>query len=123
MSAVLANADSALDSEAVLCAIKYKDWRLIHERDSVGRPYLRWQWEGRCAKHGTPCLISGRRWWLSPEMTESELVQTAFLAATTAEEHEARELFTYQGKRVFNPHISVKSLLAVCDIEDTRDGY
>jgi hypothetical protein len=123
MSAVLAKADDVVDSYAALRAIKYKDWELLHEHDSVGRPYLRWKWEARCAKHGTPCIVMGRRWWLSPEMTESELVQTALLAAITAEEHETRERFTYQGKRVFNPHVSVQSLLSVCETEDARDGY
>lgn len=53
-------------------------------------------------------------------MTESELVLTAFKAALTAEEHECRERFQYRGRRVLNPHVSVRALMDVCDIEDVR---
>lgn len=106
----------------VLSQVRYKDWDLVCEKDSVGREYLCWRWHARCAKSGASVLITGRRWWLSPAMTESELVQTALLAALTAEEHEAREMFRYKGKRVFNPHISVPRLLDICEIEDARDG-
>lgn len=64
---------------------------------------------------------SSRKWYLSRWMTESELVQTAFKAALTAEEHECRERFTYRGNRIFNPHISVRALMTVCADEDVRD--
>jgi hypothetical protein len=123
MSAVLAKAEDEIDPVAVLSAVNYKDWKLRVEFDSVGRQYMRWSWEARCAKTGMPVLVTSRRWWISPEMTESELVQTALLAALTAEEHETREHFTYQGKRVFNPHVSIQGLLQVCETEDARDGY
>ncbi len=56
----------------------------------------------------------------TPHMTESELVQTAFAAALAAEEHECREFFQYQGKRPFQPHVSIHALMAVCDQEDVR---
>lgn len=46
----------------------------------------------------------GRKWYLSPHMTTSEIVQTAFLAVTQALEHEARERFTFKGQPVMDPH-------------------
>lgn len=57
---------------------------------------------------------------LSPNMTKSELVQTAMKAVLAAEEHEAREHFRYRGKCIFGPHIDVDGLLAVCDDLDAR---
>lgn len=88
-----------------------------------GALWIRWSFEAPCAKTGEDSYVSGRQWRLSPHMTESEIVQTALLAALTAEEHEAREMFKYKGKRVFNPHISVQGLLDVCENEDVRDGH
>lgn len=115
--------DPRPDFTTIIGNITYKDWTLLLVRDSAGREYMRWQWFTRCVKSGASVMISGRRWWLSPKMTESEIVQTALLAALTAEEHEARESFRYKDKRVFNPHISVPKLLEICEIEDAREGY
>lgn len=63
---------------------------------------------------------TGRKWLLSPRMTKSEIVQTAFKAVLTAVEHETRELFTYKGKRIFGPHFDVDALEQICDRLDVR---
>ncbi len=57
----------------------------------------------------------GRKWLLSPHMTEGEVVQTALMACLAAEEHEAREAFRYKGKALFGPHLSLQALLQVAD--------
>ena len=41
---------------------------------------------------------------------ESSLVRTAFGLYKSFTEHEAREAFAYNGRRVFGPHISVEAL-------------
>ncbi len=66
----------------------------------------------------------GRKWYLSPHMTESEVVQTALKAVLTAEEHEARELFRYCGSQVFDPHFDVRVLRAMADTQkrDKREA-
>lgn len=46
----------------------------------------------------------GRKFYLSPHMTDEEIVRTARLAVLTFEEHEANEWLTYLGSRVLNPH-------------------
>lgn len=51
-----------------------------------------------------------RKWYVSPWATTSEVVQTAFLAVKTAQEHELREQFTYCGKAIFGPHYDVRAL-------------
>lgn len=104
----------------VLHDVSYKDWNL-HLGEDGERVYLQWKFRAACAKSGEVCEQSGRKWHLSPHMTDSELVNTAFKAAMTAEEHECRENFRWRGKRIFNPHIDVTALWRVCDREDVRD--
>lgn len=105
---------------AVLKNVSYKPgWTLDHFTEHE-RVWFRWKWETRCVKTHELMPINSRKWALSEYMCESEIVQTALLAAITAEEHEAREAFRYKGKRVFNPHISVEALSEACETEDHR---
>lgn len=64
---------------------------------------------------------TGRKWRLSQHMTDSEIVLTAWKAVLTAEEHEARERFRFQGARIFGPHISVYKLAEVARQLDCLD--
>jgi len=66
-------------------------------------------WFLRVVKPGTPW--KGRWWRLSEHMTDSEVVQTAWLAVLTWVEHEAREAFTFDGVTVFDPHLDVHELV------------
>lgn len=56
-------------------------------------------------------LYAGRKWHISPSATESEIVQTAFKAVATWQEHEARDQFRYKGARPFSPHFDVEGLV------------
>ena len=57
---------------------------------------------------GDPGTIQrGRKFYISPYMTESEVLQTLLLAVLLFEEHEAREWFTYRGKELYGPHIDI----------------
>ena len=60
-------------------------------------------------------MHSGRKWYISSHMTDSEVVQTVFLAIKTWEEHEIRETFTYKGERIFGPHFDVESLKEIAE--------
>lgn len=53
---------------------------------------------------------TGRKWLISDHMTISEIVQTCLKAILAAEEHEAREFFTFRGCPVFSPHLDVTAL-------------
>lgn len=107
----------------VLAGVTYKNWRCKLHRDPqrAGALYLQWSFTSECCKTGVKGPQFSRKWYLSQWMTESEIVQTAFKAALTAEEHECREFFKYLGHRVFNPHIHVRALMDVCNIEDSRE--
>lgn len=62
----------------------------------------------------------GRKWRISKHMTASEIVQTALMAAIAFEEHEAREAFTFGGKRCYGPHIDVHELVCLADKLEVR---
>ena len=63
---------------------------------------------------GTPTEQRGRKFYISPHMTDSEVIQTCLLAVLLFEEHEAREWFTYNGKEIYGPHIDISQ-------KDVRD--
>lgn len=51
-----------------------------------------------------------RKWLLSPHMTKSEVVQTAFKCVLTSAEHRVREWFRYLDTPIFGPHFDVDDL-------------
>lgn len=71
---------------------------------------------------GNMQLQSGRKWYVSPYSTESELVQTMLKAVLTATEHEVREKFMYRGKAIFGPHFDVNCLAIMLPMEQIRDA-
>lgn len=68
---------------------------------------------------------SGRKWLISSHMTNTEIVNTAWLAYKQAIEHELLEKFTFRGYTVKNPHMAVEdiaTLLGAGSIsDDCRD--
>lgn len=87
------------------------------------RPILQISCVDTCSVSGEEYRWKGRKWFLSPHMTQSEIVQTAFLATHVAMEHELRERFKYRGQPIFRPHYSVDALHALClgDVVDRRE--
>lgn len=111
------------DFNSILRNIQYKDgwYFLVEQKDS--NHFLVIQVNGVDSKTGTPLIWRSRKWYLSPYMTETEIVQTALLAVKTAEEHEIRERFKYENELVFGPHIPIDSLVSLCENtpEDKRN--
>lgn len=127
--------------------VKYKNWKFVVHEATVGPVKFTGLFDSE-AEPGTPYLeqsdIKGmylqlefnapdnynpsgpttvqksRKWQLSEWMTPSEIVQTCFAAVMRAETHEVAELFKYKDKDVYNRHIDVDQLHAICDIVDTR---
>lgn len=99
--------------------IRYKNW-VFHIDQTNDVPYLQVQFVGRCAVTGTLGWQKCRKWQLSPHMTPSELVGTAWLAVQQAELHEALEAFRYKGVAIYNPHRDCESLVALAGQEDRR---
>lgn len=61
---------------------------------------------------GAPMQWRGRRWMLSPHMSDGEIARTVFLALMTAVEHELREQLLIDGVAVFDPHFDLDGLVA-----------
>tara|TARA_R110000772_G_scaffold2410_4_gene8495 strand:- start:7008 stop:7328 length:321 start_codon:yes stop_codon:yes gene_type:complete len=51
------------------------------------------------------------KWYISPYITKSELVQRCFLCVLQAEEHQIRLEFTYKNSPIFKPHYDVDDLV------------
>ena len=103
----------------ILDRVTYKSWCLYVSTEG-DRPYLQWSFEGKCAVTGVTEIQLCRKWFLSPYMTDGELVQTAFSAALQAEEHECREFFLYDGHRIMNPHLSLEALVSRAHLTEGR---
>lgn len=63
-----------------------------------------------------------RKWLISPHMTKSEVVQTAFKCALTSMEHRTREGFKYKGKRIFGPHFDIEDLHKLAETRENAGG-
>jgi hypothetical protein len=93
---------------------------LVGITDGMKYPYLQ-------IAHLRPDSITGEIDWgrggkayISQHATDSEIFQTMLGLAKAYEEHEAREFFLVDGKRVFGPHITTTALAKVCDETDYR---
>lgn len=80
---------------------------------SNGPTYLQARFMAPCAVGGEVQEQTTRKWLLSPHMTTSELIQTAFKCVLTSVEHEAREQFKYRGASIFGPHFDVEALVDI----------
>lgn len=101
--------------EATVALCRYQGYDFHVRVDGRGAWYLQ-------ASYWEPDVVTGehekqltRRWFLSPEMTKSEVVQTVFKCVLTSMEHRAREWFLYRDRAVFGPHFDVDALHAICD--------
>lgn len=100
----------------ILGNVAYKDWTLRVVREGPdAHSYLQWLFLADRA------MQYSRKWILSPHMTKSELVSTAFKAAISAEEHECREEFRYKGKKIFGPHFDVDKLAEIAGLKVNLD--
>lgn len=95
--------------ELILSKIDYADgyFRVIDDWIQFCKPVID-------VDTGQGHIHRGRKWRISSYMTRSEVVQTAFKAIITFEEHEVREKFTYEGQRIFGPHFDVDRLADLC---------
>lgn len=101
----------------VIADCRHAEYEFSITEDRRGSYYLQ-------ASYLEPDTVTGeverqltRRRFLNPEMTRSEIVQTAFKCVMTSMEHRAREWFKYRGKPVFGPHFDVEALWELCESE------
>lgn len=104
-----------------IAKIAYKDWTFRVGKDGIGLWFLQVAARDFDVRTDEPIVWSGRKWRVSMHMTESEIVQTALKAALTAEEHETREKFLYNGRAIFGPHFSVARLWVLAGDGDATE--
>jgi hypothetical protein len=96
---------------AIVKRCSFEPWQIVARVDHEGI-YLQVRDDsGTCNETGKAKSWGGRKWRLSEHMTETEIVKTALNAVLAAVTHEALETFKYEGVDIFNPHISVGSLM------------
>lgn len=100
----------------ILTDVRFMDYTFEVHEDGVGtgRLYLQARYDEADIVTRAVEEQHTRKWWLSPYMTKSEFVQTAFKCALTSMEHRTRENFRYKGSAVYGPHYDVDALLEVC---------
>jgi hypothetical protein len=96
-----------------LCS--YPEYQFLVLVDGRGAIYLQADYMEIDVSSGKSERQVTRRWFLSPEMTESEIVQTVFKCVLTSMEHRTREWFRYAGNAVFGPHFDVHALWQLCE--------
>lgn len=100
------------DFEEIVRKCEFKPWIISVHRGDQCRLYLQVHDETAvCNVTGKPEPWSGRKWYLSAHMTDTEVVKTALKAVLSAMEHETLERFKYQGYTIFDPHIRVEDLV------------
>lgn len=106
-------------SEAVviLGELEYPEYTFLALVDGRGEMYLQGEYMEADIYTGVEEKQLTRRWFISPQMSKSELVQTAFKMIMTSMEHRVREHFKYRDQLIFGPHFNVDDLW-----ELARDG-
>jgi hypothetical protein len=109
---------------ALLCRVEYKNWRLRIGEMGEGF-FLQWRFfetDNTDASDTALHLQGCRKWYVSPHATDSEVMNTAYLAAEIAERHEFMERFLVDGKPLRNPHADVFALLGLNLPNDSRQN-
>ncbi len=66
-----------------------------------------------CVDTGEMNIGKGGKAYISKHATPDEIIKKILGLAIAYVEHEIREGFTYQGKRLFEPHISIEALMSI----------
>lgn len=96
--------------QRVIDKCAFPGYTLTVKVDGRGAIFLQGYYDEKDVDTGIKERQYTRRWFLSPEMSDSEIVQTAFKLVLTSHEHRVREWFTYRGRQVFGPHFDVNEL-------------
>lgn len=102
-------------AEQAVADCDFMNYDLDVVKNDRGEYYLQGHYSEPCVEMDIEMVQSTRKWLLSPKMTKSEIVQTAFKCCITSMEHRTREHFKYRGRRVFGPHFDVDALWGICD--------
>jgi hypothetical protein len=100
---------SLMEVRATLAEAQFRDYQFV-VTPALDGFQLQLQVEEPDVHTGVSATLRGRPWLISRHATKSEIIQTAFTAVTTWQEHEAREHFRYRDAQIFGPHFNVDQL-------------
>jgi hypothetical protein len=103
------------EMRAAVEEVAFPDYEFMVGESRQGFLYLQAEYDEADTITGMVERQHTRRWALSPEMSKSEIVSTAFKCALTSMEHKTREWFTYRGRAIYQPHYDVDTLHSVCE--------
>jgi len=102
--------------ENIVGLVKFKDrtFRVLEKGDGF---LLQMQYyEADVEKSNSkPMLQSTRKYYISPFMTVSEVVETCWLCVTRSQMHVASEHFIFKGRRIYSQHFHVDARVEACD--------
>jgi hypothetical protein len=107
------SSDLVQRAQALLERVEFLDYA-FDVRHGHGGVFLQASYTDPDTYTGEPSVQHTRKWLLSPRMTASEIVQTAFKLCLTSMEHRTREAFKFKGARIFGPHFDVEDLVVIC---------
>ena len=100
--------------------VQYKDWE-FHVKNKGVAIFLQIQFMEKCAVSGKIERQYCRKWLLSENMTDTELVRTCWKAVQAAVEHEAAENFKFKDQPIYSPHHNVYRIAG--DMEYNGDSH
>ena len=93
----------------------------FHVREYNSAPYLQIFFNAPCSDSGISQQQICRKWILQYTMSKSEVVRTAYKAATAAYQHECEEEFRYKGVPIYSPHTDVEALVTMRGLDQYGD--
>ena len=108
------------DAREVVSQCAYPDYKFHVNIDGRGDVYLQATYFDADTRTGDKELQYTRRWFLSPKMNKSEIVQTAFKCILTSMDHRAREWFTWKDRAILHPHYDIDKLYEICETREVR---
>lgn len=112
--------------QAIVALCSCQDFEFLVRLDD-DRPYLQVEYLEADISSGEDETQRSRKWFLSPYMTKSEIVQTCLKACLTSVEHRVREDFKYKlgphskPRAIFSPHWSVDFLYSNASKAENKD--
>lgn len=107
---------SRKEIEAILANIRFLDRKFLLLDKSDGF-LLQLSYEEADIDTNELKKQKSRKYYVSPYMTETEIVDTAFFCVMRSQEHVTREHFLYKGYRVQSPHFSIGGRLDLCTMK------
>lgn len=111
---------------AIASEVKLAEYFKVIVAQDKEKPFGRWYYQITFQRIDVITGVWGTGYggkaYLSPHASDNELVQTIFGLYKGVWEHEARESFQWNDRRVFGPHIATQALWDVAKRVDVRNA-